>query len=298
MIEYIMMKMNRRYLTFVLLLMAVSIAFSVIDPLANLSPLVPFSFTYEYRTPREWQVEVLTGTSLDISSFTDQGTGTMFNSGQIGLKFGLPGDIVLVGTWPWLGLYLSTDEGQFVPEFDMSLNIPISFGSDLGSSGAAINLNNIIKKTLPPVRFSAGHNLLFSNRYDMDSEESTSATVGKEYLGLGLEWQINPYARVYGEYRYQLGSIISYGSEGMRYELSASDPEGTDNIFSIGGEYVLDTENFTMKTTAGYSINVTTKTGFTSFNTHTVGIGISFLFPFPIQPQDWENQYSPLGENP
>jgi hypothetical protein len=53
-----------------------------------------------------------------------------------------------------------------------------------------------------------------------------------------------------------------------------------------------------MKTTAGYSINVTTKTGFTSFNTHTVGVGISFLFPFPIQPADWENPYSPLGENP
>ncbi len=283
------------------MLFATIIIMGAIDPLASMNPLTPFSFTYEYRTPREWQVEILTGASLDIAGFSKQGEQPFFNSGQVGLKFGLPGDIVLLATWPWIGGYFSIDEGDFLPEFDMSLNVPISFGNHIGSAAPAININTVFKKTLPPVRISVGHNLLFSNTYEINVEEATDATVGEQYIGTGLEWQINPYFRLYGEFRYQL-SAIKY-DEGAAFNFDWLIPSGlAKNILSIGGEYVLDTQNFTMKTTAGYSINLLPQfdieNGGTPFTSHSISVGISFLFPFPLAPEYWENQYSPLGENP
>jgi len=294
------MKTKKTIMTVVLLLSATLILIGAIDPLMNMNPLIPFSFTYEYRTPSEWQVEILTGTSLDIAGFSQQGTGTAF-TGQVGLKFGLPGDIVLLASWPWVGGYISVDEGDFLPEFDISLNVPMTFGSDIGSSAPAININTVLKKTLPPVRFSVGHNLLFSSSLEMATEEATDATVGEQYIGTGLEWMINPYFRMFGEFRYQL-SAIKYAEEGG-FNFDWLIPAGlAKNIVSIGGEYILNTQNFTMKTTAGYSINLLPffdiEGAGTPFTSHSVSVGISFLFPFPLAPEYWENEYSPLGEVP
>src|SRR6056297_836329 len=101
---------NKKRILITLLLVGVTLnLIAGIDSLVNMSPLVPFSLTYEYRTPREWQVEILVGTSLDIASVSQQSTGTVFNTGQAGFKFGLPGDIVLMATWPWVGGYICID---------------------------------------------------------------------------------------------------------------------------------------------------------------------------------------------
>src|SRR6056297_2198933 len=213
------MKNKKHILTTLLLVFASLILIAAIDPLVNMNPLIPFSFTYEYRTPREWQVEVLVGTSQDIASFSQQGTGTIINSGQVGLKFGLPGDIVILATWPWIGGYISIDEGSFLPEVDISLNVPMSFGNNVASTSPAINLNTVLKKTLPPVRFSVGHNLLFSNTFEVNPEEATDTTVGEQYIGTGLEWQVNPYFRLFGEFRYQLSEIVYDEAQNYNYDL-------------------------------------------------------------------------------
>src|SRR6056297_616792 len=295
------MKNKKTTMILLLLLATTIILIGAIDPLVSMNPLIPFSSTYEYRTPREWQVEVLVGTSLDIAGFSQQSTGTVFNTGQVGLKFGLPGDIVLMATWPWIGGYISVDEGIFLPEFDISLNVPMTFGSAIGTSSPAINLNTVFKKTLPPVRFSVGHNLLFSNTFEVNPEEATDTTVGEQYIGTGLEWQVNPYFRLFGEFRYQLSAIMYDESNGFNYDFLIP-IELANNILSIGGEYILNTQNFTMKTTAGYAINLLPQFNIenagTAFTTHSVSVGISFLFPFPLAPEYWENEYSPLGEVP
>ena len=265
-----------------------------------MNPLIPFSFTYEYRTPREWQVEVLVGTSLDIAGFSEQNTGNVFNTGQVGLKFGLPGDIVVMATWPWIGGYICVDERGFFPEFDISLNVPMTFGTAIGTSAPAINLNTVLKKTLQPVRFSVGHNLLFSNAFEINPEEATTTTVGEQYIGTGLEWQVNPYFRLFGEFRFQLSEIVYDEAQNYNYDLLIL-KEKASNILSIGGEYILNTENFAMKTTGGYAINlrpIPIENAGTPFTTHSVSVGISFLFPFPLAPEYWENEYSPLGEVP
>jgi len=294
------MKNKKTTMILLLLLATTIILIGAIDPLVSMNPLIPFSFTYEYRTPREWQVEVLVGTSLDIAGFSQQSTGTVFNTGQVGLKFGLPGDIVLMATWPWIGGYISVDEGIFLPEFDISLNVPMTFGSAIGTSAPAINLNTVFKKTLPPVRFSVGHNLLFTNTFEVNPEEATDTTVGEQYIGTGLEWQVNPYFRLFGEFRYQLSEIVYDEAQNYNYDLLIL-KERAGNIVSIGGEYILNTENFAMKTTAGYAINLKNfriENAGTPFTTHSVSVGISFLFPFPLAPEYWENEYSPLGEVP
>ncbi|MFW6262830.1 MAG: hypothetical protein ACOC34_02240 [Thermotogota bacterium] len=213
------MKNKKTILTIVLLVSATLTLISAIDPLVSMNPLIPFSFTYEYRTPSEWQVEILMGTSLDIAGFSQQSTGTVFNTGQVGLKFGLPGDIVLMATWPWIGGYICVDEGTFLPEFDISLNVPMTFGTSIGTSAPAINLNTVLKKTLPPVRFSVGHNLLFSNTFEMNSDEATDTAVGEQYIGTGLEWQVNPYFRMFGEFRYQLSEIVYDSNNEFNYDL-------------------------------------------------------------------------------
>jgi hypothetical protein len=295
------MKNKKIFLTMLLLVFASLILIAAIDPLVNMNPLTPFSFTYEYRTPREWQVEVLVGTALDISSFSQQSTGTVFNTGHVGLKFGLPGDIVVLATWPWVGGYISIDEGAFLPEFDISLNVPMTFGTAIGNTAPAINLNTIFKKSLQPVRFSVGHNLLFSNTFEFNPDEATNTTVGEQYIGTGLEWQVNPYFRLFGEFRYQLSAIMYSENGGYNYDFLIP-IELANNILSIGGEYVLNTENFVMRTTAGYSINLLPQykieNSGTPFTSHSVSVGISFLFPFPLAPEYWENEYSPLGEVP
>ena len=294
------MKNKKTIITVFLLLTVTIILIGAIDPLVNMNPLIPFSFTYEYRTPSEWQVEILMGSSLDVAGLSQQGTGTAF-TGQVGLKFGLPGDIVLLASWPWIGGYISVNEGVFLPEFNLSLNVPMTLGSDIGNSAPAININTVLKKTLPPVRFSVGHNLLFSNTMEINTDEATDATVGEQYLGTGLEWMVNPYFRLFTEFRYQL-SAIKYAEDGG-FNFDWLLPPGlAKNILSIGGEYILNTENFTMKTTAGYSINLLPffdiEGGGTPFTSHSVSVGISFLFPFPLAPEYWENEYSPLGEVP
>ena len=292
---------NKIILTTTLFLILVTMnLIAAIDPLINLNPLIPFSFTYEYRSPREWQVEIITGTSLDVAGLSNQATGTAI-TGQVGLKFGLPGDIVLLATYPWIGGYVCIDEGDFMPEFDLSINVPVTMGSNIGSSAPAININTVFKKTLQPVRFSIGHNLLFSSAMEVNPQSDEDITVGEQYLGTGLEWQTNPYLKLFGEFRYQL-SAIKYAEDGgfnFDWLIPASLAK---NILSIGGEYTLNTQNFIMKTTAGYAINLlpffNVEGGGTPFTSHSVSVGISFLFPFPLAPEYWENEYSPLGEVP
>ncbi|HRW34499.1 MAG TPA: hypothetical protein P5107_05545 [Thermotogota bacterium] len=292
---------NKIILTTTLFLILVTMnLIAAIDPLINLNPLIPFSFTYEYRSPREWQVEIITGTSLDVAGLSNQATGTAI-TGQVGLKFGLPGDIVLLATYPWIGGYVCIDEGDFMPEFDLSINVPVTMGSNIGASAPAININTVFKKTLQPVRFSIGHNLLFSSAMEVNPQSDEDITVGEQYLGTGLEWQTNPYLKLFGEFRYQL-SAIKYAEDGgfnFDWLIPASLAK---NILSIGGEYTLNTQNFIMKTTAGYAINLLPffdiEGGGTPFTSHSVSVGISFLFPFPLAPEYWENDYSPFGEVP
>ena len=295
------MDMRKTVITLMILITVSTLLSAGIDPLINLNPQIPFSFTYEYRTPREWQVEVLTGTSLDIASLSGSGTGTVFNAGHFGLKMGVPGDIVLVATWPWIGGYLSTDEGQFLPEFDFSLNVPLTLEGNVGSSAPAINVNAVLKKSLPPLRFSVGGNMLFSNRYEMDPGASTDTTVGENYLGTGIEWQMNPYFKISGEYRYQFSQILYEEEEGFNFEMLLPSLRA-GNIVSIAGEYTLNTEKFIMKVVGGYSINLIPDISIPDsgipFNTHSVSAGVSFLFPFPIDSEDWETPYSPVGEVP
>ena len=293
------MKNKKTTTTTVLLLLLTISLIGAINPLINLSPLIPFSFTYDYRSPREWQVEILTGTSLDVAGLSNKENETAITV-QVGLKFGLPGDIVLLATYPWIGGYVCIDEGVFLPEFDLSLNVPVTFGSSNGTSAPAINFNTVFKKTLQPVRISIGHNLLFSSVMEMDPEQATNTTVGEQYIGTGLEWQVNPYFKLFGEFRYQLSAIVYNESQNYNYDLMIL-KEQANNILSIGGQYILNTENFAMKTTAGYAINLKSfkiENAGTPFTTHSVSVGISFLFPFPLAPEYWENEYSPLGEVP
>lgn len=291
---------NKKTITTTILLLLLTISLiGAINPLINMNPLIPFSFTYEYRSPREWQVEILTASSIDVGGLSNQENGTAI-TGQVGLKFGLPGDMVLLATYPWIGGYICVDEGDFLPEFDLSLNVPMTFGNSDGISAPAINFNSVFKKTLQPVRISVGHNLLFSSVMEMDPDQATKTTVGEQYFGTGLEWQVNPYFKLFGEFRYQLSKIIYDEANNLNYDLLIGKQEA-NNILSIGGEYILNTENFAMKTTAGYAINLKSfkiENAGTPFTTHSVSVGISFLFPFPLAPEYWENEYSPLGEIP
>jgi len=304
-----LMDMRKAVMTLIILITVSTLMFAGIDPLINLNPQIPFAFTYEYRTPREWQVEVLTGTSLDIAAFSTAATGSIINMGTIGLKFGIPGNLVLVGSVPWIGAYYSVDEGQFMPEFDVSLNVPVFSGNNIVSSAPAISLSTVLKKSLPPVRFSVGNNILFSYKTELEQDEPVEqeTVVGENYIGTGIEWQINPYLKTFGEFRYELTEIIYFKNTGYNIDL-LTDPANSNKIITLGGEYTLNLQRFSLKTNAAYSIllrrnmrntnNTVSEETPLGFSTHSVSVGISFLFPFPIDSQDWENPYSPVGEVP
>jgi len=262
-----------------------------INVLQSMNPLIPFAFTYEYGYPSEWQIELMTGASLDVNNMAlgavDTNSSTpLISSGEVGFKFGLPGDLVLVAGWPWIGGYFSAPENGFFPEFDIAVTVPMSFGMlDSQSFTESVNMSVVLKKSLEPVRFSGGLNLLFSPSFKpADEGEEVIPEVGQTYIGFGLEWFVNPYLKILGEYRYQFSSMLYDNVNGNPYKFVVFPPY-PNNIIGVGLEYAFDTENFTMKTSIGYAVNLMPPVeGYSPpFGTQGISIGFTFLFPFPFQ---------------
>lgn len=261
-----------------------------INVLQSMNPLLPFSFTYEYGYPSEWQVELMMGASLDVNSMAlgsvDTSSSTpLVNSGEIGFKFGLPGDIVLMAGWPWIGGYFSSPENGFFPEFDVALTVPMSFGMlDSINFTESVNFSILMKKSLEPIRFSGGINVLFSPVFNTSQEDEEIPEVGQTYVGFGIEWFVNPYLKLLGEYRYQFSSMLYNNVNGSPYKFVVFPPY-PNNIIGIGLEYMFDADDFTMKTSVGYSVNLMPPIEGVSppFGTQGISVGFTFLFPFPIQ---------------
>jgi hypothetical protein len=256
-----------------------------INIMSNLNPLLPFTFTYNYRVPTEWQAEIVIGTTLNPSQLTNAfetaATNTFITSGEVGLKFGLPGDFILFVGWPWLGGLFSVEESVWIPEFDVSVLIPITLGVFSGSGySESFSLNTVIKKSLPPVTICGGFNFLASPQFTEPETSEEVTEVAQSYLGIGLEFAINPFIRLVGEYRYQFSSVYFDAENNMKYEMF---PYFANQIAGIGFEYAIDFPNFSLKATAGYSINLgifDEQAGIT-YGTQGISLGFSFLFPFP-----------------
>jgi len=256
-----------------------------INILGNLNPLLPFSFTYDYTIPSEWQVELFLGTTLNprqlSAAFSQAATGTFITSGEIGLKFGLPGDVILFAGWPWLGAIFSVQETLWMPELDFSALVPITLGVFSGSAySESFSFNAVLKKSLRPVRFSGGFNFLTSPQFSSGEFDDEVFEVGQGYLGLGLEWAVNPYIRLLGEFRYQFISVLFDTYSDLKFEMF---PAYSNQVLGIGFEYILDFPLFLMKATAGYAVKLglfDPEIGVT-YGTHAIHVGVSFLFPFP-----------------
>jgi len=284
--------MKRKGITILLIMIAfLSVGFGAeglirnINIMGNLNPLLPFSFTYNYTLPSEWQVELLLGTTLNpqqlSSAFSEAATGTFITSGEIGLKFGMPGDLILFVGWPWLGGIFSVSESLWLPELDVSVLVPITLGVFSGSAYTeSFSFNAVLKKSLQPVRFSGGFNFLASPQFSRSEFDDEVSEVGQGYLGLGLEWAVNPYIRLLGEFRYQFISVLFDTYSDLKFEMF---PVYANQVLGIGFEYILDFPQFSMKASAGYAINLgifDQEVGVT-YGTHGIHLGFSFLFPFP-----------------
>ena len=262
-----------------------------VNSMQCMNPLLPFAFTYDYRLPTEWQLDLLVGATIDpqlINSLMDQSEeeqqgSSILSTGQLGAKMGFPGDIVVMLGWPWLGGYFSVPETRFMPEFDISLAVPLTFGmNSTGTYQESFTFNAILKKSLPPIRFSTGYSLLIAPGYPQELPDETSYEVGKGYIGLGIEWFINPYIKLLGEYRFQLTSLLYTETESgpIKFELPPALP---DHILGIGLEYTLETDTFTMKANLGYAVSLLPPMEETvPFGTQGISFGFSFLFPFPF----------------
>lgn len=258
-----------------------------INVLGNLNPLLPFSFTYDYRVPTEWQLELIIGTSLNPAGFSSiysqNATNTFITSGEVGLKFGLPGDFTLFATWPWLGGIFSVTEGVWLPEIDISVLAPVTLGalSGVGFS-ESFSFNAVLKKSLPPFRICGGFNFLASPQFSEPESEEDVSEVGQSYIGVGVEWMVNPFIRLLAEFRYQFSSLLYSAIEGESIKFEAFPPYA-NQILGVGFEYLIDLPKFAMKFSIGYAINLGAyMEGIgVSYGTQGVSIGMSFLFPFP-----------------
>lgn len=264
---------------------------SRINALQTMNPMLPFSFTYDYRSPRPLQVEFFVGTFADVenlSRVTSDATGLAMIPGAVGFKAGLPGDLTIIGSWPWLGAYFSTPEQLYWPEFDISVMIPLAMqGAQSRPFVESYTMNLVAKKSLPPLRFSLGYNILVSPQFLLPDHEGIDQEIGQTYVGVGVEGMVNPFLRLMGEYRFQMSSwqvFLDPDDEAVKYTYEWF-PLYPNSIIGIGLEYVWDTPGFTMKSFVGYSLRVSPpnpEIGIT-FGSQGFSIGFTFLFALPMQ---------------
>ncbi len=261
---------------------------SHINALQTMNPMLPFSFTYDYRSPRPLQIEFFVGSFADVdnlSRISPDTEGLAIVPGSIGIKAGLPGDLTLIGSWPWLGGYFSLPEQLIWPEFSVAVMVPLSLqGSQSRPFVESYTMNMVLKKSLPPFRFSAGYNILVSPQF-MTDPEGESQEIGQTYVGMGIEGLVNPFLRLMGEYRFQMSSWRAFTGidDDVRYTYEWF-PLYPNSLIGIGLEYIWDTPNFVMKSFVGYSIRISPpdpEIGIT-FGSQGFSVGFTFLFILPI----------------